>query len=279
MSKGKIFIIIVFFSFACFSCQSSKTKREVLPEVMAVFPSSDTLPENLLRIYIHFSKPMKTVGNLEKIKLFDDNGQELVGAIFNNVQELWDHEQRQLTLILDPARVKTGLKANEESGRALHAGEQYQLVIGQLEDVEGTKLKEVFTKLFYVNKDDRISPNTALWTMKIPKANSLSPLIVQFPEMLDRLSLLQRLQLTDKDNQPIPGQVEILNQETEWHFVPAEKWSSGDYALYVHGRLEDPSGNNLNGLFDHKIGSLKNRREGEIEAIRIKIKADTTANR
>ncbi|MEM1321593.1 MAG: hypothetical protein AAGG75_15150 [Bacteroidota bacterium] len=238
---------------------------------MAVFPSSDTLPENLLRMYIHFSKPMRITGNLEKIKLVDADGQELVGAIFNNVQELWDREQQQLTLILDPARVKTGLVANERLGRALQAGKPYQLVIGQLEDAEGTLLKAAFTKLFYVSKEDRRSPNTALWTTQIPKADSQSPLIVQFPEMLDHLSLEQRLQLTDQNNQPIVGQVAIVNHETEWRFLPTEKWSSGDYILYVHGRLEDPCGNNLNGLFDHKMGSLKNEREGAIERIPITI--------
>ena len=29
------------------------------PEVLAVFPTQDTLPENLLKIYIQFSKPMR----------------------------------------------------------------------------------------------------------------------------------------------------------------------------------------------------------------------------
>jgi len=265
-------IIVLLFFVISFSCQSSKVKQEVLPEITAVFPSSDTLPENLLRMYIHFSKSMKTIGNLEKIKLLDKNGAEVVGAIFNNVYELWDKEQKQLTLIFDPARVKTGLKTNENMGRALQLGEQYQLVIGQLEDVEGTQIKEAFIKSFYVSKEDRLSPNTKQWIVEIPKSNSQLPLIIYFPEMLDRLSLLQRLQLTDKNNQPLNGQIEIIKQKTGWRFVPTEKWSSGDYNLYIHARLEDPAGNNLNGLFDHKIGSLKNKQEGTIEKITITIK-------
>lgn len=272
MSKGFIFALSLIPFFACFSCQNLKVKTEVLPEVTAVFPSADTLPENLLRIYVHFSKPMRPIGNLEKIKLINENGQEEIGAIFNNVHELWDKEQKQLTLIFDPSRVKTGLKAHEEKGRSLQVGKHYQLTIGQLEDVEGSNIKEVFTKSFYVSKKDRLSPNTTKWVMKIPKANSQSPLIVQFPEMLDRLSLRQRLQLTNNNKAPISGKVEIVNQETEWHFIPTEKWLSGDYILYVHRRLEDPCGSNLNGLFDHKIGSLKNKQEGGIETINLTIK-------
>ena len=108
-------------------------------------------------------------------------------------------------------------------------------------------------------------------TPKIPTANTRSPVIVQFPTMLDRLSLLQRLQLTDHNNEPIDGDIEIVMQETEWHFIPTKKWLPGDYILYVHGRLEDPCGNNLNGLFDHKTGSLKNKQEEFIESIYIKI--------
>ena len=269
--KGFISVIVLISYCTFFSCQISKDKQEVLPEITAVFPSADTLPENLLRMYIHFSKPMKIIGNLEKIKLVDEKGQEVVGAIFNNVYELWDTEQKQLTLIFDPSRVKTGLIANQEKGRSLEVGKNYKLVIGQLEDVEGNKLKEIYTKSFVVSKQDRLSPNTALWKMKIPVTNTRSPFVVQFPAMLDRLSLLQRLQLTDKNNEPINGKVEIVEQEREWHFIPTEKWLSGDYILYVHGRLEDPSGNNLNGLFDHKIGSLKNEQEGFIEPINLKI--------
>ncbi len=243
----------------------------MLPMVTAVFPSTDTLPENLLRMYIHFSKSMKIIGNLEKIKLMDENDQEVVGAIFNNVYELWDKEQKQLTLIFDPSRVKTGLVVYKEKGRALQVGKNYQLVIGQLEDVEGNKLKEVFTKSFVVSKEDRLSPSTALWEIKTPQANTRSPLIVQFPDILDRLSLLQRLQLTAKNNEPISGKVTISKQETKWLFVPTKKWSADDYVLYIHGRLEDPCGNNLNGLFDHKIGNMKNEQEEFIESIHLKI--------
>ena len=272
MNKGLTIIAILILSTVLQSCQSShQANKEVLPVVSAVFPSSDTLPENLLRMYIHFSTPMKTIGNLEKIKLVEEQGQEVVGAIFNNVYELWDKNQKQLTLIFDPSRVKTGLIVHEQRGRSLQAGKNYKLVIGQLEDVEGNKLEKVYAKSFYVNVEDSLSPNTALWTMKIPRANGQQPLIVQFPAMLDRLSLLQRLHLTDKNNETNLGDIDIAKDETGWRFKPVNDWSAGNYFLYVHGRLEDPCGNNLNGLFDHKIGTLKNEREGMTERISVTI--------
>ena len=271
MGKGLIWINALVLCLAIFGCQSSKVNQEILPEVTAVFPSADTLPENLLRMYVQFSEPMKTIGNLEKIKLLNEKGLEVRGAIFNNVYELWDREQQQLTLIFDPSRVKTGLEANERWGRALQAGKRYKLLIGPLEAVDGAQLKAAYTKSFYVGEADRLPPDPKRWALELPTANRPSPLIVRFPEMLDRLSLLQRLQLTDQNNRPLEGQVEISRQETEWRFVPTEKWSSGDYILYVHGRLEDPCGNNLNGLFDHRAGHLKNEQEGVIETIPITI--------
>ena len=234
------------------------------PFVTSIYPTQDTLPENLLRMYIVFSQPMKTVGNLERIKLIDEHGQEVIGAIFNNVYELWDTEQRQLTIIFDPARVKTGLKANETMGRALQVGHQYTLVVDGLEDIHGQKLAQPFTKTIYVAHEDVTAPNTDQWTLTTPTAQSHAPLSVQFPAMIDRLSLFQRLKLTDRNGTAINGRIAIGKHEMEWIFTPDEAWEAGQYSIHINSRLEDPAGNNLNGLFDHDIGSLLNEKEGAI---------------
>ncbi|MEO1051046.1 MAG: hypothetical protein AAFX87_10480 [Bacteroidota bacterium] len=265
-----LFLILIGFFDPLFAQKSEEARMEMQPQIVAVFPSSDTLPANLLRMYIHFSKPMKPIDNLENIRLIDQNGNEIIGAIFNNAYELWDHKQTQLTLLFDPSRVKTGLKSHEERGRALVNGKRYQLVIGDLQDVDG-RTTIPFTKSIVVIEEDLEAPNTDSWVFRMPKADSQTPLIVRFPERLDRLSLMQRLLLTGTENQAIAGRVEITNNETEWRFYPHQNWTHGDYILYVHSRLEDPSGNNLNGLFDHKPGTLKNEREGVIETIKIKI--------
>ncbi|MEO0901846.1 MAG: hypothetical protein AAFY00_07395, partial [Bacteroidota bacterium] len=86
-------------------------------------------------------------------------------------------------------------------------------------------------------------------------------------QTLDYNSLKQRILLTDSNKNIVEGLVKIRKQETEWHFSPKEPWQCGNYVLHVNSRLEDPSGNNLNGLFDHKIGTLKNEKEGIIETI------------
>lgn len=265
------------FFIVCFaSCTSnvleSKRKQNQSPKVVSVYPTSDSLPENLLRFYVQFSHSMKTVYNLENIKLLNDKGEEIKGAIFNNVYELWDSEQKQLTLILDPARVKTGLVAHESLGRALQVNKKYQLVIEKAEDVDGNLLEKVFVKDFFVTKADTVSPKIENWDILLPQKNSRHILTIKFPQMLDRLSLTNRIWLSNSKKEIVKGSIKISHQEKQWGFIPDNKWIKGRYVLHVNGRLEDPSGNNLNGLFDHPIGSLEENNEGEIYEIELLIR-------
>lgn len=242
------------------------------PFVQAVYPTSNILPENLLRMYIQFSKPMKTVGNIEKIKLTDEFGTEVKNVFFNNAKELWNREQTQLTLILDPARVKTGLKTNEALGRPIEPNKNYLLTIDGLEDVYHRKMWTSFQKKITVEKADVTIPEIKNWTFTIPEAKSKNSFEVNFPQMLDYNSLKERLIIADNENNLIEGVVSIKKQETQWSFQPKYYWKSGEYILYVNTRLEDPSGNNLNGLFDHKIGSLRYKKEGVVETIPFRVK-------
>jgi len=269
--KNLVFLIL-FLIVSCFQKNNlRKADENLAPKIVEIFPTSDTLPENLLRFYIQFSRSMKAVNNLENIKLLDETGEEIKGAIFNNVHELWDSEQKQLTLILDPARVKTGLKAHESFGRALVPGRNFQLVIEKAEDIYGNHLKEPIVKSFFVEKADIQIPDVKNWEIIYPKSNSMVPLRIQFPEPLDRLSLIHRIRLLDENKRVEKGKIEIINQEKEWLFTPEEKWKNRNYTLQINSRLEDPSGNNLNGLFDHEIGSLKSEQEGEIVEININL--------
>ena len=264
-----LFLSIIIFT-TC-ACSAKREKTSEPPRVNRVYPTSDTLPANLLRMYVQFSKPMKTVGNLERIKLMNADGREVVGAIFNNVYELWNDKQTQLTLIFDPARVKTGLQAHDSLGRALSVGESYRLLIQGLEDVHHQPLDAPYTKVIHVAAPDTIPPNTEHWEMVIPTTNSLEPFIVQFPGQLDQLSLKTRLILTKVDKEQVEGIVKLGVLEKSWQFFPAHSWVPGTYLLFINSRLEDPAGNNLNGLFDHKTGSLKHEKEGEIFHLRFQI--------
>ncbi len=243
---------------------SFESERKGFPEVVAIYPSEDSLPENLLRFYISFSHPMKTLDNIQRIQLVDNEGVEVSGAIFNNVQELWDKEQKTLTIILDPSRVKTDLIANKELGRSLVEGGNYKLIINGFESVDNRSMQSSYSKEFYVKNEDIIAPNINDWMLTIPDGNSANPLTVQFPDVLDRMSLFNRIQLIDENGGSVEGNRILGAQQRSWAFYPKDNWNKGGYQLLVNSRLEDPSGNNLNGLFDHKIGTLKHKREGEV---------------
>ena len=210
------------------------------PEVTALYPSSDALPENLLRMYILFSTPMKTQGNLEKLKLYTSQGDVVEGAFLTTTDELWSPDQLQWTILLDPARVKTGLQAHEIMGRALVEGEHYELVIEGLEDVNHQSMAKRYVKVFYITKADTLSPSIDQWEIHAPQIQTTDPVTITFPDMLDQFSLLQRLLLTTKENIPIEGRVEIRDQETVWRFTPERRWVAGEYNLHINTRLADP---------------------------------------
>ena len=66
-----------FFMFLLTSCFQSEINKRVEKEkttVVAIYPTSDTLPENLLRFYIQFSQSMKVVNNLEHVKSVNEEG-------------------------------------------------------------------------------------------------------------------------------------------------------------------------------------------------------------
>ncbi|MEO1030931.1 MAG: hypothetical protein AAFX55_05985 [Bacteroidota bacterium] len=257
----KAILYTAVFCFIFFNACRQKEDNKL--RVTAVYPSSDTLSENLLRVYIQFSQPMKTVGNLEHIKLIDTKGKEIKGAIFNNTQELWDREQKQLTIVFDPSRVKSGLIAHSTMGRALQPGKEFSLLISDVKAINHQKLKTPFIKTFVVTRADTLAPNIQHWDLTIPASNSKNDFSIVFPEMLDFNSLKQRLIITNSKQEVIKGVVTIEKNETLWKFKPNTPWKKGHYFLFINTRLEDPSGNNLNGLFDHKIGSLKYDKEGE----------------
>lgn len=239
--------------------------------VEAVYPTSDSLPENLLRMYISFSQPMKTTGNLEYIKLYNNKGKEIKGAIFNNVYELWDTSQKQLTIIFDPSRVKTGLVANKELGRALKPGENFRVVITKAEDIYGQQLQEPYVKSFWVTPQDIISPDVTAWKINTPVAGTKEGLKIQFKSPIDKMSLYTRINVADKNNRTIMGKITVSDNEKLWTFIPHEPWKAALHTLRINSRLADPSGNNLNGLFDHKAGSLKSKKEGKIITIPFQI--------
>ena len=94
------------------------------------------------------------------------------------------------TLLFDPGRIKRGLKPREELGPVLEAGKRYTLVIDRgWPDAEGQPARRPFRKTFRVGPPDDRPPDPTTWTIVAPAAARRDPLVVTFPEPLDRALL------------------------------------------------------------------------------------------
>jgi len=220
-------------------------------EVVAVYPSSSLLPENLLKFYLHFSAPM-TVGTAYRhLHLFQVEGAEVAMPFLQLDEELWDPAGQRLTVLIDPGRIKSGLLPREEAGPALEEGREYRLVIDAAwGDANGLPLVRPFEKRFRVVAPDNQQPRMSEWTLSVPSGATREPLVVQFPESLDRPLLRRLLWVSDREEREVEGEVTIGNDEMTWALTPVRPWAPGIYAVCSENTLEDLAGNSLGRPFE-----------------------------
>jgi hypothetical protein len=219
--------------------------------VSGVFPSSDVLPANLLKFYIHFSAPMTRGDSYRHIRIVDDDANEVPDSFLRLPEELWNADGTRLTLLFDPGRIKRGLKPNEDLGAPLVEGRRYALVIDAAwPDARRTPLRKEFRKPFRVTAPDYAQPNPRHWKITPPQRGARAPLTVSFDEPLDDSLLQHMLAVHDDDNEPVAGRITTSHEETMWHFHPKAPWRPGDYRLVVEAELEDRAGNSIGRAFE-----------------------------
>lgn len=243
--------------FLILSCQLFAQKNS-LPEVTHIYPTVDSLPLNLTRFYIRFSRPMQEMGILNHIKLTNKEGENITGVFYENQYELWDINRTKVTLIIDPGRVKTGLSANRLMGRAFVEGEEYTLTVDSLLlDFNDQQLARSFSKTFVAVKEDRTPPRVELWHYNVPKSKSKQKLVIDFNDKIDHISAQTLIRITYK-GKTVEGEILLKNQEQQSVFEPKKQWKKGTYKIEVSPSLEDIATNSMNQVFDHKVGDLKN---------------------
>ncbi len=220
--------------------------------VVSVFPTSDVLPENVLKFYIHFSASMSRGEAYQRVHLM--RGTTEVPTPFLELgEELWDSEQKRFTLFVHPGRIKKGLKPREESGAPMVDGNEYVLRIdGDWLDAQQKPLREPFVKKFRVAAADVIQPDPKSWKIVPPKVSSRSSVTVAFDEPLDHSLLTRVIRVLDASNSEVAGTVSVLEHEKIWAFEPKEPWMLGQYTLALASTLEDLAGNNLARPFETK---------------------------
>jgi hypothetical protein len=226
--------------------------------VAQIYPSGDTVPENLLRMYVEFSAPMGLSSGIDHLQLLDPDGVLVEGAFLPLDYEFWNAERTRFTVFFDPGRVKRGILPNRQSGRAMMRGRHYTLVVESTwRDGNGQPLKEEFRKTFLAGPADMQPLNTATWRIEPPAVSPNvgaafrrpDPLIVTFLKPLDH-GLLMRSLGVRRDGLPVDGQARVEAGETRWIFTPREPWAPGRYELLALSILEDSAGNQIGRAFE-----------------------------
>jgi hypothetical protein len=225
-------------------------KRNPAAKVSAVYPSSDVLPENLLKFYIHFSAPMSRGEAYKRVHLM--YGDTEVDSPFLELgEELWDSDQMRFTLFLHPGRIKRGLKPREDIGAPMVEGNAYRLQIDA--NWLGADLQPIgtpFVKKFRVVGADSQQPDMRHWKLTTPKVNSKQPASITFDEPLDEALLKRVISVRDTNRTSVDGHVALARDETVWSFVPTEPWKKGTYTFQFASTLEDLAGNSLARRFE-----------------------------
>jgi len=222
-----------------------------------IYPSANKLPANLLKFYVHFSKPMREGKKIfDQIEILDAAGKPVPSPWRR--MELWSDDARRLTLWIHPGRVKRGLKLRDELGPVLKSGGKYSLSISaDVIDADGQSLGGSFVKEFDVIEADRQRPLPSTWRLDLPLANSKTALKLNFSEALDRHLCRRLIKVLDSENQPVPGKATMGEGELSWKFVPNANWARAAYEVAIDPILEDLAGNTPARLFDVDIQEPK----------------------
>lgn len=242
--------------------------------VTQIYPSGEVLPENQLKFYLQFSAPMSRGSVYEHVKLRDAAGQEIELPFLELDEELWDPAMTRLTLLIDPGRIKRGVKPLEDLGAVFEEGKSYTFTVDPTwRDAAGQPLREAFTKKYRVAAADRTPPDTARWTVRPPSGGTRAPLVVEFDEPMDRALALRMIGVADGGGLTIAGESALADGERRWSFVPSRAWAPGPYHLIVATTIEDLAGNNIGKPFDVDVmGEAPRRLEAERVVVRFEVK-------
>jgi hypothetical protein len=228
-------------------------KADVRPSttsVTNVYPSTDLIPENQLKLYVAFSGPMQRGEAWQHIRLLNSQGKAVDLPFLEIDQELWNPGTTRLTILFDPGRIKRGVRPLEEIGPAIEAGKSYTLVIDRSWlDAGGVPLVAEFRKQYRVGPADREPIDPAKWRITPPRAASTDALVIDFPEPLDYALLLRLLTVKGAEG-GVPGSVTVDKNEMQWRFVPQRPWKAGSYHVTIPTALEDLAGNRVGRAFD-----------------------------
>jgi hypothetical protein len=208
------------------------------PRVVLVQPSGSAVPANLLRLSIRFAAQVGAPV-LPRLTLLRADGSRIEDPFLE--QELWSADGRILTILMHPGRIKHGLKAREERGPILSAGDDVTLAL------DGHPIKR-----WSAGPADETGPVPSAWKLSSVRAASRQPLVVLLDAPIDGRGT-DHLAIADDRGLRVAGHARLSPGESTWSFTPAAPWRAGTYTLVARGTLEDPSGNRLGSRFETRV--------------------------
>ena len=232
--------------------------------VINLYPTTDTVPENLLKIHIAFSGSMGEQLSERFISVTNDLGDTLEKIFLPLQPELWNAKRDILTLWLDPGRIKRALGPNQTLGSPLKASQSYQINISAAwKDQNGYQMQHAFTKKYIAKEATRTKPDPHTWKINTPKPYSRDTLRIAFERPMD--FVLSRECISVYRDNLIDGEVNLQDDQRIWLFTPDEYWAPGSYQIKIESRMEDLAGNNLQRLFDEEISEQKQAQESQLD--------------
>ncbi|MEI9921568.1 MAG: hypothetical protein WDO14_22675 [Bacteroidota bacterium] len=233
------------------------------PVLVGSFPSCDTVPSNLLKIYLQFSESMSEGCSSRFVQLYNATTGDTIKNAFLDLQpELWNEDGTILTLWLDPGRIKQDLIPNKDLGVVMNEDRKYKLVVAKgWRSKNGLALEKDYNRTYTTSKRDVTRPEIHSWSIGV-KGDTV---VVDLKESLDWLLLHSAISIPGLSPKTITesGEKKIL-------FFPVPP---GDYSLNIESRLEDLCGNNINRLFETDVtASTGNNHPKEVYTIPFHVK-------
>lgn len=238
---------------------ASLTKRTL---VSGLRPSIAVVPANLLRLYLHFSRPMREGDAAGHLELVDDSGHVVAGAFLDPGLEMWDRSHRRLMVLFDPGRIKRSLRPNRELGPPLVEGRRYRLRVDPgWRDADGAQLARGFSHEFTVGPAERNALDPVSWRATVPTPGTADPILLRSPVPLDHARVPHDIGLVDSTGTRVPVRAMLDNDERTVRLLPAETWGPGRYQVVVAANLEDVAGNTVAAAFDVDLSDPTARRD------------------
>lgn len=213
------------------------------PALVGVHPDTESVPSNLLRLYVDFSRPMAGEDAFEHLQILDAAGKPIEDA-FREL-ELWSRDNRRLMLYVHPGRIKSGLALGDMAGPVIEEGKTYTLrLMPGMKGRNGRPSSTGWTRPLRVGKADHEPPDLARWTIRATRDR----VEVDVDEFLDQAGLEDFLSI-----EGVPGRWSATGRRAT--FVPERSLAAGEHRLIVDARLEDLAGNNFIKPFETREGA------------------------